>query len=210
MTATKVRYFFDFVDGQERWLNKMAENGYRLTKCGRLVYQFEACEPGEYEYAVELVGDKPYWEAQEYKRFLEGAGFRTFTKNLNVNLSIGKVKWRPWAKGMGQISTSPGSYNKELLIVERKRDDKPFALHTDSQGALGQYQTLRNAYLWAVGSMMALVAMTYLPGISSDLATWALYLVRGILIVVGILWAIPGAKTWATIRRLKEESGTRQ
>lgn len=34
MSKTVFRYFFDFLDGQEKWLNKMAARGYRLKKCG--------------------------------------------------------------------------------------------------------------------------------------------------------------------------------
>ena len=40
-------------------------------------------------------------------------------KNINLNHSIGKVRWRPFAGKYGQIATSPGNFNKELLIVEK-------------------------------------------------------------------------------------------
>ncbi|WP_018750576.1 hypothetical protein [Paenibacillus sanguinis] len=34
----------------------------------------------------------------------------------------GKLRWRPYGKGWGQIATSPGTFNKELLILEKKRE----------------------------------------------------------------------------------------
>ena len=87
MSKTVFRYFFDFLDGQEKWLNSMAEQGYRLKKCGRMTYTFDECNPNEYEYAVEFIGDKSYFEGKDYRRYLEGLGFRTFTKNINLNFS---------------------------------------------------------------------------------------------------------------------------
>ena len=65
MSRTVFRYFFDFLDGQENWLNNMAEKGYRLKKCGRITYTFDECQPNEYEYAVEFVGDKAYSKAKD-------------------------------------------------------------------------------------------------------------------------------------------------
>lgn len=102
MSKIIFRYFYDFVDGQEKWLNSMADSGYRLKKCGRVFYTFEECQLCEYEYAVEYVGNKAYSQAKDYRRYLEGMGFRTYTKCININFSYGKVKWRPYAAGLGQ------------------------------------------------------------------------------------------------------------
>ena len=44
--------------------------------------------------------------------------YKVFYKNINLNYSIGKVRWRPFAGKYGRIATSPGNFNKELLIVE--------------------------------------------------------------------------------------------
>ncbi|MGC6176440.1 DUF2812 domain-containing protein [Lacrimispora sp. 38-1] len=102
MSKKIFRYFYDFVDGQEKWLNSMADSGYRLKKCGRVFYTFEECQLCEYEYAVEYVGNKAYSQTKDYRRYLEGMGFRTYTKSININFSYGKVKWRPYAEGLGQ------------------------------------------------------------------------------------------------------------
>ena len=116
MSKTVFRYFFDIMEEQEKWLNHMAEKGYRLKKCGRIIYTFDQCRPNEYEYVIEFVGDQAHSKAKNYRHYLENMGFRTFTKNINLNFSYGKVRWRPYAKGMGQIAASPGGFNKELMI----------------------------------------------------------------------------------------------
>ena len=76
---------------------------------------------------------------------------------MNLNYAIGKVKWRPYAKGGGQIGTNGGTYNKELIIVEKKNDGKPFALHTTNEDKVGYYKSLRN--MWCSLLLAILVAM---------------------------------------------------
>lgn len=119
MRKTSFRYFFDFIEGQEKWLNKMANKGYRLVKCGKLAYFFESCPPDKYQYAVEFVANKPYSEIIDYKHFLEDMGFHTFAKSINLNFSLGKMRWHPYIKGREPIASSGGNSNKELLIVEK-------------------------------------------------------------------------------------------
>ena len=48
MSKTVWKFCFDFLEGQEKWLNRMAEKGWRLTGCGRASYTFEPAEPGAY------------------------------------------------------------------------------------------------------------------------------------------------------------------
>lgn len=204
MSKIVFRYFFDFMDGQENWLNRMAERGYRLKKCGRIIYSFDICNPREYEYAVEYVGDKNYFDAKKYRQFLEGMSFRTFTKNINLAFSYGKVKWRPYAKGLGQISTSPGGYNKELLILEKKRDGNPFNLHTDLHDKLDLYKSVKRAYIWAEFILVSLIIMTFLPNISS-LSVAIMWLLRAFMITVVILFAIPTIKYSSLVSQLKRE-----
>jgi hypothetical protein len=205
MSKTVFRYFFDFLDGQEKWLNSMAEQGYRLKKCGRMTYTFDECKSNEYEYAVEFVGDKAYSKAKDYRRYLESMGFRTFTKSINLNFSCGKVRWRPYAKGMGQIATSPGGFNKELLILEKVRDGKPFELHSDVRDKLDTYKTVRRTYSWAVLLMLGLAAMTFIPDVSSMSITMT-WVLRAIILFLSILFVIPTIKYSLLVSRLKAES----
>lgn len=205
MSKTVIRYFFDFLDGQEKWLNQMANRGYRLKKCGVMTYTFDQCQPDEYEYAVEFVGDKAYSKIKDYRVLLEGMGFRSFSKNINLNFSYGKVRWRPYAKGMGQIATSPGGYNKELLILEKKRDGTPFKLYSNIQDKLATCKQIQSSYMWLVIMMLLLMAMTFIPDMSSMsfAMTWAF---RAILFIFSILFTIPTIKYWKRARKLKEES----
>jgi len=212
MTKTVFRYFFDFVDGQEKWLNQMAEKGYRLKKCGKAWYTFERCQPSEYEYAVEFVEDKSYRSLKDYKTFLENMGYRTFTKNINLNFSFGKAKWRPWAKGMGQIATSPGSFNRELLIVEKSKDGKPIDLHTDLKDLLSGYRTLQKAYLWGATQMLALAIIVFILLLNENNKSLSVFNLRFYLVIVtailGVLWSIPIFKYSKIIGKLKQESKT--
>lgn len=119
MTKRICKFFFNNLVGQARWLNALSAQGYHLKSCGKLIYEFDSCQPEEYEYSVENVSDKNCIQLQEYQQHLEALGYRTFTKNINLNFSFGKIKWRPYAAGNGKIASSPGGYNKELLIVEK-------------------------------------------------------------------------------------------
>ena len=58
MSIVKRRFFAGFMGQQTKWLNSMAEKGYRLVKTGKLEYVFNECEPGKYVYSVEYVGDR--------------------------------------------------------------------------------------------------------------------------------------------------------
>ena len=129
MIKKKYRYFFAFKKRQENWLNNEAKKGYRLIGVGKLVYEFEKCEPGKYKYYIEFVADKTYSELKRYEEDLKEQGIKYFTKNINLSYSLGKLRWRPFIKGPAQIVTSPGNYNKELLIIEKKADEK-FELNT--------------------------------------------------------------------------------
>lgn len=207
MSKVMIRYFFDFLDGQQNWLNQMAAKGYRLMKCGQITYTFEECEPNQYEYAVEYVGDRSYSDARLYQRHLSQMELRTFTKNINLNLSYGKIRWRPYAKGMGQLATAPGGFNKELLILEKKRDGKPFKLHTTMQDKLDAYRAVQRTYLWSLFVMSALAAVSFIPNEStrSDAALW---IARGMIGIFAILLVIPTIKYTSLVKKLKEESST--
>lgn len=153
------RYFFDAVEGQERWLNQMAARGFRLVGTTRVCYEFESCAPSEYVYKLEFVADQSSEQRKAYQEFLEEMGYRTFCKNIKLNYSFGKIQWRPYAKGAGMLATSPGSINKELLILEKRADGKPIELHTASDDLLSYYRSIRNAYLYAALVMAVLVLL---------------------------------------------------
>jgi hypothetical protein len=141
------RFFGGLLDKQEKWLNKMAHNGYRMIKTGKLSYEFIECQPDQYQYYVEFVAHHSYKREKEYRSFLEDLGYTVFYKNANLNYSYGKVRWRPYGSGTGQITTNPGSYNKELFIVEKKNDGRPYKLHTTNADIAAYYKPIRNSWL---------------------------------------------------------------
>jgi hypothetical protein len=147
MNKKYYRFFGPFLEAQENWLNAKAAQGYRLVRISSIAYEFQPCEKGKYHYAVEFAGEKSYKELMEYKAFLESCGYRTFTKSIQLNYPFGKVRWRPWAAGGGKFATSPGAFNKELLILEKENDGTEFALRTNWHDRIEYARTLRNMYL---------------------------------------------------------------
>lgn len=141
------RFFGGLLTAQENWLNKMSEKGYRLIRTGKLLYEFEECKPGQFQYCVEFIGQKSKENAQNYHDFLEEMGYSVFYKNINLNYSVGKVRWRPWAEKGGRIATNATTFNRELLIVEKENDGKPFELHTSYEDKESYYSNLRNPWL---------------------------------------------------------------
>ncbi len=143
----KFRYFFLFPEPYERFLNKMAEQGLRLVKVGLLFFYFEPCPQGEFTYQVLFVGEKSAKDNKHLRHYLEDSGYRVYTKNGFLPFHMG-VKWRPYGKGRGQISTAPGSYYKEFTIVERNAHDAPCDLFTTHVDKVGYYRGLRNMFLF--------------------------------------------------------------
>lgn len=147
MSKKFYHFFGGLLTAQENWLNKMSEKGYRLIRTGKLLYEFEECKPGQFQYCVEFIGQKSKENAQNYHDFLEEMGYSVFYKNINLNYSVGKVRWRPWAEKGGRIATNATTFNRELLIVEKENDGKPFELHTSFEDKENYYSNLRNPWL---------------------------------------------------------------
>lgn len=138
-TIKKARYFAGFIDAQRNWLNKMADKGYRLVKCGRLFYEFETCKPSEYVYQVEYIGDKSKAEGKDYAVFLEDMGYNIFFKNVNLDFDIGNVLWRKLADKGSKIADYQTVMERALLIVEKENDGTPFELHTTNDDKADYY-----------------------------------------------------------------------
>lgn len=205
MSKIVIRYFLDALDGQEKWLNRMAKRGYRLVKTGKLTYTFESCEPSEYEYRVELAGGRGMRDLHGYRDFLDGMGYRTFYKNLNLNWSYGKIVWNPWR---GAVSTVPGSYNKELLIVEKKRNGTPLKLHTSREDRIEYFQRIRNLYI--CGSIFLFLIAVFGRSQSSDARLLAILeaaspWIRGAAAALGVYFLFLCIRSCLRIRRIREE-----
>ena len=119
----KVRYYAGFIDAQRNWLNKMASKGYRLVKCGRLIYEFETCEPSEYIYQIDYIGDKSKAEGKDYAAFLEDMGYSLEEKERRSKKEIidsflpicvdktGKNFWM-----MGNVTCAAAAVSSKKLI----------------------------------------------------------------------------------------------
>lgn len=159
MNKKVYKIFLNPFEPQENWLNKMAEEGWELVKTGRWCYEFELCQRGAVCYKVDFVADKSLAQLKEYEAFLEGLGMKVFTKNLNIGkYSFGEVRLRLYGKGAGKIATSPGTINKELLIVKKRCDGKAFKLHTAYEDLIPYVKTIRDAYIVA-GVLLTVVLM---------------------------------------------------
>lgn len=147
MSKKCYRFFGGLLTVQANWLNKMSEKGYRLIRTGKMLYEFEECNLNQVRYCVEFVGQKSKDSAKEYHDFLEDMGYKVWYKNINLNYSVGKVRWRPWAEKGGRIATNSTTFNRELLIVEKENDGKPFELHTSFEDKESYYKMLCNPWL---------------------------------------------------------------
>ncbi len=148
MNKKYYRFYGGLIASQERWLNKIAEEGYRLIRTGKLLYEFEECKPCQYQYCVEFIGLKSKESATDYARFLEDCGYRVFFKNINLNWNMGKAVWRPWAEKGAKIATNSTTLNRELLIVEKEDTGEPFELHTTYEDKLNYYKSMRKPWVF--------------------------------------------------------------
>ena len=192
MSKKCYRYFGGLLNTQAKWLNKMAEKGYRLVRTGKLLYEFEKCKPDEVTYCVEFIGEKSKESSIDYANFLEDIGYKVFFKNINLNYSVGKARWRPWAERGGRIATNATTFNRELLIVEKANDGKPFELHTSYDDKEKYYRNLRNPWLFLL-LMFALFAVTKQS------------IIFGIFALVSI---IPGSIYQIQIMKIRKEAKT--
>jgi len=193
------RFYAGMMGSQARFLNRMAAEGYRLVHTDKMSYEFETCAPGAYEYCVEYVGNQSSQHAGEYKRFLEDLGYRTFYKNINLNYSAGKVYYRPAAEKGGRIGTASSTLNKELLIVEKPRDGKPFELHSTYEDKIKYMKILQGPWLFTAAIFLILWLVLGIFRSGSPL-----------LGVFALLMLIPVLLYQLEISRLKRESKTKE
>ncbi len=182
MSKKCYRFFGGLLNAQAKWLNKMSEKGYRLVRTGRMLYEFEKC-----------IGEKSKENATDYADFLEDMGYKVFFKNINLNYSVGKVRLRPWAEMGGCIATNATTFNRELLIVEKANDGKPFELHTSYADKEKYYRNLRNPWLFLLllFALFALIKHSLALGIFSLVSA-----IPSILYQIQIIVVRQKAKTW--------------
>lgn len=68
----KFKLFYD-KDAEENWLKKMCLNGWAFKKFFLGFYTFEQCEPGEYNYQIDLLDNWTGYK-NDYAAFMEDVG----------------------------------------------------------------------------------------------------------------------------------------
>ena len=167
MRKKRWSFFGGMLSLQEKWLNRMADSGWRLVRVGKLLYEFEECGTERFCYCVEFIGQKRKERAVEYHDFLEGMGYRVFYKNANLNYSIGKLRFRPWAEKGGRIAANTTTFGRELLIVEKESDGNPFRLHTTYEDRQAYCRILQKPYLsmFLIFSLSGILMRQWLWGV---------------------------------------------
>lgn len=145
----KLRYFIDFIDRQQEWLNTMAAKGYRLSKTTRMGYEFTPCEPNRYHYVVQCVMEKSRTEVKEYRKYLEEMGYNHYPKNINIQFGY-KAKLRYNGERL-QLASNPGLLNHELLIIEVPKGEE-LEIFTTAKECYAYYKRLTN--IFAVASVL--------------------------------------------------------
>ena len=209
------RLFLDPVDGLEKWLNKKAKEGLRLSKVQRCIYEFERCKPGQYQYAVDYIGNKSDAERKEYESLLDEIGIRYFEKPLNLGqFAVGKIRYRPYANKGGKWATSRGMINRELLILEKKNDGKPLSVYTNIEDKIAALRERRKPLFYLIVFVLLMGLYVFFFGrplynisilgswISSSLGTVILWILLGVICAISIVRTV---QISLSIKSLKEK-----
>lgn len=169
----KFKFFLNPMTGLTKWLNEMSDKGYKLSKVGNICYCFEESEKGKYRYAVDFVANKSYSALKDYEEFLEESNIRYIERAGNIGkVSLGNLRYRPFADSGAKIATSNGMINKEFLILEKENDGRPFEIYTNVEDKINAMKIMRKptiAMIIFIGLMM-LVSSGVIPQYQ-----WSLY-----------------------------------
>ncbi|MBM7871563.1 hypothetical protein JOC70_003063 [Clostridium pascui] len=171
----KFKIFINPIEGQEKWLNEKAKEGFRLSKAGRFIYKFEKSEPMKYQYAVDYVGNKTIAERKEYENFLGEVEIKYFQKPLNLGqFSLGRVKYRPYANPGGKMATSQGMINRELLILEKRNNGKPFDIYSNVRDKIMSLRERRKPYIYLFTFMLLMeLHISYIDKSLINISYWS-------------------------------------
>lgn len=153
----KIRIFLNPIEGREKYLNRIASEGYRLVKSGSVLHEFEKTN-ADYRYAVEYIGYMNNMERKEYTKFLNEMNLKVFTAPLNIGkISFGNVKLRPYNSPGSMIATSPGVINKEILIIESD-GNKEIPVFSDKESRDLDFKRRKAPYYYLlVASVLSIV-----------------------------------------------------
>lgn len=186
----KIRFFLNPIEGQEKWLNEKVTEGLKLSKVGRIIYEFKKCEPNQFQYAVDYIGNKSNTQRKEYESFLDEVGVTYYERPLNIGqFSIGRVKYRPYANKGGKLATSSEMINREILILEKEHDGKPFEIYSNIGDKIQGLKDRRKLHLYLL--IFILIMGVFINFIGKPLINssyfWILIGIMSILPVVRIV-----------------------
>ncbi|MNI07699.1 hypothetical protein D3C87_982080 [compost metagenome] len=152
------KIFINALESQEKWLNSMVSDGWRLVQVKGSFYTFETCQPEEFVYKIQFVADQSLQQLNQYKEYLDDLDISHFSQSLNIGkFAIGNKRWRPYGKGAASFASMPGNINSELLILEKRNDGTPLIIFTDRGEVIRYYSNMRSAFSIAA----LLLALTF-------------------------------------------------
>jgi hypothetical protein len=208
----KFKIFLNPIEAQEKWLNEKAAEGLRLSKVGRFFYEFENCNTNQYQYAVDYIGNNSNANRKEYESFLDEVGIKYFEKPLNIGqFSIGKVKYRPYANKGGRVATSWGMINRELLILEKENNGKPFNIYSNVEDKIHALKERRKPHIYLLILVLlmegyntfverSMLEIAYMNSHNNSFSDNALLLLLG---VMGIIAAVRIVQLSLSMKALK-------
>lgn len=158
------KYFFNFIEPQKQWLNAMSKAGYRLVGVSPFGYTFEECEKGEYVYKVVYRGYIRRERSEPYMDKLLECGYNVFIKGLNRNMSSDVLRQRHREGTLYNPKFSPRDGYKDLLIIEKKNDGKPFETIQPKGHNIRDLKYMRNIGWFMMVLFTALIISTALDG----------------------------------------------
>lgn len=107
---------FNAIDKQEKWLNKMNENGYELIKTTYWHYYFKKTNK-QIIYRVQYVEPMIKSDYDDYIEFLDNSNIKYFTKSIRMSYSLHNARLMFFGLTKPKFTTTNGLLNKELLIL---------------------------------------------------------------------------------------------
>jgi len=128
-TVYKLNFIWDY-DREEQWLNEMAKDGWRLDKYFFCKYDFVPCEPGEYEYKIQLL--------DESVNSAKSRDYLAFLREMGINVVSTWLRW---------------------IYLEKKADGEAFDIFSDRNSRLKHIKGVLTL-IKTVGWMNAFIGVT--------------------------------------------------
>ncbi len=137
MRKVVIRPFWN-VEKEQKWINRMAQNGYALIDYCWIRYVFEPTDPGEYTYQIDLLENKR--RSPETEQYLE------FLQESDIEVVATYMSW---------------------VYLCKKSSAGPFYLYSDKESKLRYLRRLRN-FWFAMVFMEIWVAMINMIPVGID------------------------------------------